>query len=211
MGDGAIARTALVLAETRRLLLDDIVAFSLIAVLLSAAIAALDVGAGDYAAMTYGSLASFLCSVLVNYRAVRRSVPNSGVVSPRFAAFFGMSLLSGIAILAGLLLLIVSGLLLYARWFLSGPLLVGANDGIISAMRRSWNLTRGYELPAILFCLVPVLVLVSTFGLMTVLVGDPYRSYPSAFVLELLGNASILLSYVGAVACWNVVRAEAGA
>ena len=58
-------------------------------------------------------------------------------------SFWCMSLISTLAILAGCVFLLIPGLYLAARWFVSGPVLIAEDKSAGAALRESWHLTRG--------------------------------------------------------------------
>ena len=59
----------------------------------------------------------------------------------RVAFAIAVSLIATTAIIVGLILLIVPGLYLNARWFVSQPLVLLGGRGIIGGLRESWHLT----------------------------------------------------------------------
>jgi hypothetical protein len=59
----------------------------------------------------------------------------------RYPRAFGISIVSTIAILAGLLLLVVPGVVLLLRWSLAYPVMLAEDEGIVGSLRRSWRLT----------------------------------------------------------------------
>ena len=62
----------------------------------------------------------------------------------RYFALFGLSLLTTIAITAGLIFLLAPGLFLFVRWSISVPILLGPDDpGVMDSLRRSWRETQG--------------------------------------------------------------------
>lgn len=65
----------------------------------------------------------------------------------RFWPIFGGSLLLGLGVAFGALLLIVPGLILYAGWYVFLPVVIGERRDPIDALTRSWDLTRGYKWP----------------------------------------------------------------
>jgi uncharacterized membrane protein len=67
----------------------------------------------------------------------------------RFPAAFVLAFISGLAIFAGLVLLVLPGLVLWARWFAALPALVAEDRRAGSALRRSWELTAGHPLPLV--------------------------------------------------------------
>jgi hypothetical protein len=54
-----------------------------------------------------------------------------------------MTILFGLGMLAGLILLVVPGIILACGWTAAGPALVAEGTGIMGSFRRSWALTRG--------------------------------------------------------------------
>ena len=62
----------------------------------------------------------------------------------RFWPYLGMAILSGFAVVLGLVLLIVPGLVLLVRWSAASGFLLGAGDGVTDSMRASWHATEGH-------------------------------------------------------------------
>jgi hypothetical protein len=60
----------------------------------------------------------------------------------RLWSFWGMSIVTSIAILAGCVLLLIPGLYLAARWFLAGPAIIAEDLSAGEGMRESAELTR---------------------------------------------------------------------
>ena len=60
-----------------------------------------------------------------------------------FWAILALGFISGLAILLGLALLVVSGIILIVRWALAVPILIAEEVSPSDAMRRSWTLTQG--------------------------------------------------------------------
>lgn len=67
----------------------------------------------------------------------------------RFPAAFVLAFISGLGIFAGLVLLVLPGLVLWMRWFAALPALVAEDRRAGSALRRSWELTAGRPLPLV--------------------------------------------------------------
>ena len=98
--------------------------------------ALLDLFASPQASMLIGNLAVFAAQVLVTRLATQRFVAEP--LTPHVAGFFLLGIVGSIGVLAGLVLAIVPGLYLAARWLVAGPILLVERDGVIAAMRRSW-------------------------------------------------------------------------
>ncbi|MBO9602454.1 MAG: hypothetical protein J7496_08100 [Novosphingobium sp.] len=76
----------------------------------------------------------------------------------RIVAYIGMSLLSGLAIIGGLLLVVIPGLIFMARWSLSGPLLIGRGEKVFASLGKSWAMTKGHEFGIVVSLLIVLVV-----------------------------------------------------
>ncbi|MCI4589297.1 hypothetical protein MOK15_04175 [Sphingobium sp. BYY-5] len=164
-----------------------------------------DVRAGDL----FSNIGVFVAGAVLNYLAVR-AVSGDDSLTPRLTGLFGLSILSGLATLLGLLLLILPGLFLYLRWFMAWPIFVGERTNIIEAMKISWQRMKGWEVAAGL----PVGALLLLF--LAGLIGLDYFGHapdrPSGLIDAFIGNAFmnalILLTYVVSVASYACVARE---
>ena len=59
----------------------------------------------------------------------------------RFLAFFGMSVVYTVGVLLGLILVVVPGIILLARWAIGAPALLASGDGVFDCLARSWRET----------------------------------------------------------------------
>ena len=91
--------------------------------------------------MVVGIVAAYLLLDVM----VRKTGLRSRQGEDAFLTFFGLSLVSGIAVLVGFILLIIPGLFLIARWSIAQPMVVARGDGIMKAFGESWERTRGNE------------------------------------------------------------------
>ena len=89
----------------------------------------------------------------------------------RFWGFFGLGLLSSIAILFGVVLLVIPGIVLAVRWSASAPILVDTDDGVIESLQHSWRLT-GPAFWPILVALLAIWGPALLFGIVTFSLGD---------------------------------------
>lgn len=90
-----------------------------------------------------------LAGVFVQYAVTRALVDGRGLVPAGEtgggpATVFGICLLSGFAIVLGLVGLVVPGIFLLARWFAAVPVAVASGAAATSALRESWQMTKGY-------------------------------------------------------------------
>lgn len=130
-------------------------------------------------------------------------VRSGGLVVPAFA----MLLLQGLATVAGILLLIVPGLLLFARLAVALPLLATGPRDPLLALRASWRLTDGNTL-RILVSLVTLLAGIFLFyaGVLSLglLLGSP-DALTASFGRWSMGRWVLELLSAGAVAAIGLV------
>ena len=60
---------------------------------------------------------------------------------------FGQSLLYGVSVILGLVLLVVPGIILALRWSVVLPILISRDTRVTDSLRQSWKMTSGNELP----------------------------------------------------------------
>jgi hypothetical protein len=111
--------------------------------------------AGGTLAVSIGSLAAAYALTL---RMLRKGVEGGQRGDSGFSTYFGISFLSGIAIALGLLLLIVPGLILWARWLPAYGYGLGEGRGTTEALSDSWEATSGHVGPIIGSILPPFLI-----------------------------------------------------
>lgn len=113
------------------------------------------------------SLAGAILTIVGQSYMTRRYLERKGVASAaaladgRFIAIFGISILTGLGIMMGIILLIIPGLILAARWFLSVPAMFAEQSGGTEAIGSSWETTRPYVgsiLALIIVIAVPMLI-----------------------------------------------------
>ena len=75
-----------------------------------------------------------------------------------FLTYFGLTILYGLAVVVGLILLVIPALFLMARWSLAQPLVVARGDGVMKAFGQSWERTSGNDFPIIIAVLVLVMI-----------------------------------------------------
>lgn len=111
--------------------------------------------------------------VFFSYRLLTAMVQRTGLDSRGdkdvFLTYFGLTLLYGLAVAVGMILLILPALFLVARWSLAQSLVVARGEGIMKAFGESWERTSGNDFPIIVavlvFFLVPMAISI-TAGLM---------------------------------------------
>jgi hypothetical protein len=111
--------------------------------------------------------------VFFSYNLLKVMVDRTGLRSRGdadvFLPYFGLTILYGLAVALGLILLVIPALFLIARWSLAQPLVVARGDGVMKAFGQSWERTSGNDFPIIIAVLVLVMIpmaIAVTAGLM---------------------------------------------
>jgi hypothetical protein len=108
-----------------------------------------------------------------------------------FFSYFVTSIAVGFAVIAGLILLIVPGLIIAARCSLALPLVAGRSATLGEAFSESWQRTKGNEVPIIFATLAMVFL---PFGIaygVTEVLGEALQI--GILLSELLSNSSSVL------------------
>jgi hypothetical protein len=117
---------------------------------LVAAIAVMILVAGNLALDGLGATSSMapagFLSLAVQLHVTRSALSRAGQLSTqsksKFLSFWGMNIVTSIAILLGCLLLLIPGLYLAARWSVAGPAIIAEDLSAGGGMRVSWERTR---------------------------------------------------------------------
>lgn len=149
----------------------------------------------ETATIMIGSLAGFVAQ----YWLTRRALDRHGLRHGRgvVALYFGMCLVSGLGIVLGLVLLILPGLWLAARWIAAGPVLFCEEVGAIDALGRSASLTKGRVAPimvALVLASMPVLLVIGLAFLR-----DEYDMATSIIENTALTVSQMLVWYIAVV------------
>ena len=129
-------------------------------------------------------------SLAVGYFVVRALLRDGGLVpgevNGRFGTYFGLALLSGIGLLAGLVILVIPGLVLAVRWSAIYGYGMVDGEGVGDAMSKSWDATGPHFAPIAVSFLVP-------FGIYAV------SMIAVAWAASALGEVNLPLSILGNV------------
>lgn len=102
--------------------------------------------------------------------------------------YFLVSLVSGAIILAGFILFIIPGIIFSIKLQFSTYLVVDKNMGVVDALKKSWNMTKGVKMN--LFLLELLLLGINILGIMALIVGliitVPLAMVAQAFVYRKL-------------------------
>lgn len=124
----------------------------------------------------------------------------------RFGAIFGSGLLGGLGIVLGLILLIVPGLVLVARWSAAVPIIVAENAGAAESLGCSWDRTRPSTVPLLLVYLIAVLIYAA--GLATIVLAfsaDTPDGIVSILGLNAVASVLSVLGWALAVAVYRCI------
>lgn len=120
-----------------------------------------------------------------------------------FLTYFGLSVLYGLAVALGLVLLVLPALFLLARWSLAQPLVVARGEGVMKAFGESWERTSGNEFSIIvallLLWLLPIALSIITGAML------PKDSLVGIAVKEVFQSAGSLTSLAMDVALYGMI------
>jgi hypothetical protein len=124
-------------------------------------------------------------------------------------SLFGQSIVIGLGVLVGLVLLILPGLYAASRWFIAAQIVILERRPAMDAMRESWARTETQWLSAF------VIYLVVAAGMLVPVVSAffAYEMEYSAFSLpSIVANtalsAALLFAYVSATVFWLMLRSD---
>jgi hypothetical protein len=99
------------------------------------------------------SLALTVAAIIASYLLIETMIRNAGLAvaagGRRYFVYLGISLLIGICTALGLVVFLIPGLIIMARWSIATPLLIGGGRRGFEAMGESWKATRGNEFPLV--------------------------------------------------------------
>lgn len=157
-------------------------------------------------ALAFGLL-QFVVGIVAAYLLIEAMVSKTGLRSRTQAEMFypyvGLSILYTLGVFLGLLLIIIPGLLVMARWSIAQPMMIARGDGVMKALGESWEQTKGNELQilvavfALLLPLIAVLIAVS----MIFEEGDLVR----LVVTQLASSAMSAISLATGVALYGLI------
>jgi Membrane domain of glycerophosphoryl diester phosphodiesterase len=117
------------------------------------------------------SFASAAASVYFQTTATKSALANASVVIPldmkvgSFVSVFLVSLVTSAGILAGAVLLVIPAFILAARWSIAVPIVVTTDQGVMTAISKSWHLTKAHTLPIMGSVIIVSLPLIVAIGL----------------------------------------------
>ena len=137
-----------------------------------------------------------------------RLAGQEGHPGSRFGGVFFVSLLGNLGIILGLLLLVVPGIYLFARWSLAIPVLIEENRGPGEALRASWERTAGHVSP-ILVTLLPIyLPMLAGFAVAVAFGVAEFPEPAISLLLNLSIQACLVVGWHAAVAIYVALSTD---
>jgi hypothetical protein len=134
------------------------------------------------------------CAYFLLVAMVRRTGLQSRTDEDVFLPYIGLSVLYSLGVMLGMILLVIPGIFVMARWILAQPLIVAQGTGVMKSLGESWERTRGNEFSIIFAGLALVILLIVAGIALTVLFEE--GSLLRLVLAQLLGTVAgvILLS-----------------
>jgi uncharacterized membrane protein len=149
------------------------------------------------------NIVSFVIDVVATHAALTMRYGHNYSGRLRFGGAFGLSFLTGLAVIVGLILFIVPGMVLATWWAVSLPAMMREDLGVSEAMERSKALTDGNRwrvLGLMLLLFVPFILLVLAISSLALAFGGPRADEaPTMIALSNLLTAGYV---VFAPVCW---------
>jgi hypothetical protein len=146
------------------------------------------VGTDDTPASALFELFAAIVGIVAIYLLLTRLLAARGRLATgggRFWPYLGMAIVSTIAVVLGLFMLIIPGVVLLVRWSAASGFLIGAGEGVTDSLGASWDATEGHGW-AIFFAglIVSVGVLVGSviIGVLLAFTSEQVVAVVSAFI-----------------------------
>jgi len=129
------------------------------------------------------------------------ATPGALPPAARIGGYIGLAIVTGLGTIIGLVLLVVPGLILAARWLLAAPILLAEETTVGDAMSHSWDATAGSWGKLIVAQLIVAVPLLVAFGVIVVagIASDAEVVETPSLAASLAGNAAINLFSVASV------------
>ena len=187
--------------------------FVVVVTALSVAISYLTFGSTSVMRLLGGEFLKSAIGIVGSYflliQMVRRTGLRSRTDEEAFLPFIGLSLLSALGVMLGMIAFVIPGLFVMARWSIAQPLLIASGTGVMASLRESWERTRGNEFQIIVAGLALVVLLMAVGIASAVLFeqGDPVRMALS----QLASTASSVVLLAMGVALYGIMLGSAAA
>jgi len=146
-----------------------------------------------------------VCGYFLLVAMLRRTGLLTQTSEDAFLPYIGLSVLSSLGVLLGVLALVLPGLFIMARWIVAGPILVAGGNGVMASLGESWERTRGSEFQIIGAGLALGLVLIA--GGIAVSVFLEAESLPRIIVAQVLSSAASVMFLALGVTLYGIMAA----
>ena len=131
-----------------------------------------------------------IVSIPLGYFLTTEMIDRSGLAhagrSGGFAIYLGLSIVSGIALFVGFLLLLLPGLTLLVRWAPAYGIALVEGVGATSALQRAWHMTKGHSAAIFIVMLVPLGLFAGGIGLALLFgQGDTLMAVPESLIFNI--------------------------
>jgi hypothetical protein len=144
--------------------------------------------------------------LLTQFLAARGRLHEGGT---RFWHYLGMSIISMLAVVVGMILLIVPGIILMVRWSAATGYVVGRREGMTDSLRASWEATRGHSWPIFFAALLMIIAIVVAGGAVGGLFGV-IGALPGAIASALVEAAASAVFMALGIAIFVLVEDDTG-
>jgi hypothetical protein len=154
------------------------------------------------------AVVTFVVGVAAAYFLLNAMLEKTGLRSrgneDLFFAYFGLSILYTLGVVAGFIAIVLPGLVIMARWSLAQPMMLARGDGVTQALGASWERTKGNEFQIIVAVLALFVVPIAIVIASTVMFGQ--ESPVGIVVSQLLSSAMSALGLAMGVALYGLME-----
>ena len=163
-----------------------------------------------------GSVGGAIVNLVGQSLLIRRYFERKGVATSasladgRYISIFGVSILTGLGIMAGMILLVIPGIILATRWFLSVPVLFAEQAAVTESMSSSWHITAPHAF--MIFGLVIVIslpLLVAAIFLFALTDPDNMLSPLQSLTINVGIATTTVAGWLGAASSYYVIKGGA--
>ena len=182
--DSVAHRVELIFEESKRVLLCAVPTAALYIVVMVGVAIVVDVNQLS----SGGDILIGVLNLALGFMLVKAMVENSGLapngIRNGFWVYFGLGLLTGIAVVVGLILFIIPGLVLLIRWSPIYGYAFAEGADVSGAMSKAWEATGGHFWPLAITVLAPLVFMAAALGLFL-------------FYSDTMGNVTLPVSVIG--------------
>jgi hypothetical protein len=116
-----------------------------------------------------GAVVQFAIGLTAAYLALDAMLRKTGLHTRSddvFFAYIGLSILYTLGVMAGFIAIVLPGLVIMARWSLAQPMMIARGEGVMAALGKSWERTKGNEFQIIVAVLalfiVPIAIVIAS-------------------------------------------------